>query len=58
MAAEYGESSESALRKELQCSVCLDLFQDPVILSCGHNFCQSCILHVWDSGIIIRLCVE
>ncbi|XP_042202582.1 zinc-binding protein A33 isoform X2 [Callorhinchus milii] len=50
MAAEYGESSESALRKELQCSVCLDLFQDPVILSCGHNFCQSCILHVWDSG--------
>uniref|UniRef100_A0A674JAU9 Tripartite motif containing 10 n=1 Tax=Terrapene triunguis TaxID=2587831 RepID=A0A674JAU9_9SAUR len=25
------------------CSICLDYFNDPVILKCGHNFCRVCI---------------
>ncbi|XP_040197612.1 E3 ubiquitin-protein ligase TRIM7-like [Rana temporaria] len=31
------------LRAELECSICLNIYTDPVILRCGHNFCQVCI---------------
>ncbi|XP_077334619.1 uncharacterized protein LOC143975965 [Lithobates pipiens] len=37
------------LRKELECSVCLNVYTDPVILKCGHNFCWDCIGRVWDT---------
>ncbi|XP_073505499.1 E3 ubiquitin/ISG15 ligase TRIM25-like [Phyllobates terribilis] len=32
--------------KELKCSLCLHLYTDPVVLRCGHNFCQICIYQV------------
>lgn len=28
---------------ELHCPLCNDWFCDPLMLSCGHNFCQACI---------------
>nr|XP_033471229.1 E3 ubiquitin-protein ligase TRIM21-like [Epinephelus lanceolatus] len=28
---------------QLLCSICLEVFTDPVTLPCGHNFCKSCI---------------
>ncbi|XP_040885639.1 E3 ubiquitin-protein ligase TRIM21-like [Toxotes jaculatrix] len=31
------------------CSVCLDVFTEPVSTPCGHNFCSACILKYWDS---------
>ncbi|KAG8546944.1 hypothetical protein GDO81_029467 [Engystomops pustulosus] len=31
------------LREELDCSICLETFTDPVMLRCGHNFCRVCI---------------
>ncbi|KAG8538757.1 hypothetical protein GDO81_022130 [Engystomops pustulosus] len=31
------------LRDELTCSICLNIFTDPVTLRCGHNFCLVCI---------------
>ncbi|XP_075064943.1 E3 ubiquitin/ISG15 ligase TRIM25-like [Mixophyes fleayi] len=34
------------LRQELDCSICLSIYTDPVNLRCGHNFCQVCIDHV------------
>ncbi|XP_073468227.1 LOW QUALITY PROTEIN: E3 ubiquitin/ISG15 ligase TRIM25-like [Aquarana catesbeiana] len=37
------------LRKELECSVCLDFYTDPVTLKCGHNFCRDCIGRVLDT---------
>ncbi|KAM4809385.1 E3 ubiquitin/ISG15 ligase TRIM25-like [Rhinophrynus dorsalis] len=41
---------ESAdIRAELNCSICLNLYRDPVMLRCGHNFCQGCIGSVLDS---------
>uniref|UniRef100_UPI0037E838EE E3 ubiquitin-protein ligase TRIM21-like n=1 Tax=Semicossyphus pulcher TaxID=241346 RepID=UPI0037E838EE len=27
------------------CSICLDVFTDPVTIPCGHNFCKTCITH-------------
>ncbi|XP_060947387.1 E3 ubiquitin-protein ligase TRIM39-like [Limanda limanda] len=44
-------SASSLLSEErLLCSICLDVFTDPVSLSCGHNFCSSCLHTYWDSG--------
>ncbi|XP_068098343.1 E3 ubiquitin/ISG15 ligase TRIM25-like [Hyperolius riggenbachi] len=35
--------------EELSCSICLSVYQDPVMLRCGHNFCSSCIGDVLDA---------
>ncbi|XP_029979159.1 E3 ubiquitin-protein ligase TRIM21-like isoform X2 [Sphaeramia orbicularis] len=32
------------------CSICLDVFTDPVTIPCGHNFCKSCITEHWDNN--------
>ncbi|KAM5170562.1 E3 ubiquitin-protein ligase TRIM39-like [Mantella aurantiaca] len=33
----------------LECSVCRNTYTDPVILQCGHNFCQVCIYRTMDT---------
>ncbi|XP_048148984.1 E3 ubiquitin-protein ligase TRIM11-like isoform X5 [Corvus hawaiiensis] len=38
------------LRAEASCPVCLELFQDPVSVPCGHNFCRGCIERFWESS--------
>ncbi|XP_062294964.1 E3 ubiquitin-protein ligase TRIM39-like [Scomber scombrus] len=45
-------SAASCLRSEDQflCSICLDVFTDPVTTSCGHNFCKNCINEHWNSN--------
>uniref|UniRef100_A0A8B9JSX1 Uncharacterized protein n=1 Tax=Astyanax mexicanus TaxID=7994 RepID=A0A8B9JSX1_ASTMX len=40
-------ASRQSLRKDLSCPVCYDVFNDPVILSCGHSFCKTCIKKCW-----------
>ncbi|XP_031705988.1 E3 ubiquitin-protein ligase TRIM21-like [Anarrhichthys ocellatus] len=32
------------------CSICLDVFTDPVTTSCGHNFCKNCINEHWNTS--------
>ncbi|XP_056373731.1 E3 ubiquitin/ISG15 ligase TRIM25-like [Hyla sarda] len=41
--------ASSALRDELDCSICLNTYTDPVMLRCGHNFCRVCIDHALDA---------
>ncbi|XP_056897540.1 E3 ubiquitin/ISG15 ligase TRIM25-like [Takifugu flavidus] len=31
------------LANELSCPICFQLFCDPVVLPCGHNYCRTCI---------------
>ncbi|XP_018416437.1 PREDICTED: E3 ubiquitin/ISG15 ligase TRIM25-like [Nanorana parkeri] len=37
------------LKQELDCSICLSTYTDPVMLRCGHNFCRVCIDNVLDT---------
>uniref|UniRef100_A0A673G5M5 Uncharacterized protein n=1 Tax=Sinocyclocheilus rhinocerous TaxID=307959 RepID=A0A673G5M5_9TELE len=43
-------SSSGPLTEELQCSICLDAFTDPVTAPCGHNFCKTCLNKYWDNS--------
>ncbi|XP_075198198.1 E3 ubiquitin/ISG15 ligase TRIM25-like [Anomaloglossus baeobatrachus] len=37
------------LRDELLCSICRNIYTDPITLRCGHNFCRTCIDGVLDT---------
>ncbi|XDV46545.1 hypothetical protein PO909_014425, partial [Leuciscus waleckii] len=43
-------SSGPALNEELQCSICLEVFTDPVTTPCGHNFCRTCLIKCWTNS--------
>ncbi|KAK5901696.1 hypothetical protein CesoFtcFv8_007031 [Champsocephalus esox] len=49
-------SAASCLLTEDQflCSICLDVFTDPVTIPCGHNFCKACISEHWDRNIQLK----
>uniref|UniRef100_A0A8C6TYA7 Uncharacterized protein n=1 Tax=Neogobius melanostomus TaxID=47308 RepID=A0A8C6TYA7_9GOBI len=40
-----GSSEEQFL-----CSICLEVFSEPVSTPCGHNFCKRCISQHWDTS--------
>ncbi|KAG7497701.1 E3 ubiquitin-protein ligase TRIM39-like [Solea senegalensis] len=40
--------------KQFLCTICQQVFNDPVTIPCGHNFCQACIQSVWDSGDVCQ----
>ncbi len=33
---------------QFTCSICLEVFSNPVSTPCGHSFCQACISSYWD----------
>ncbi|KAM4555737.1 tripartite motif containing 105 isoform 1-T2 [Odontesthes bonariensis] len=47
MAAAAAPSAKGSLREDLTCAICCDLFREPVMLSCMHHFCKSCISRYW-----------
>ena len=40
---------ESNYRKDLECTICLDLLHEPTTLSCGHTYCRNCLADLWES---------
>ncbi|KAF7691948.1 zinc-binding protein A33-like [Silurus meridionalis] len=35
--------------EDFTCPVCCDVFKEPVLLSCGHSACRSCVHRYWDT---------
>ncbi|KAM5151720.1 uncharacterized protein ACMZJ9_009966 [Mantella aurantiaca] len=52
--------ASAALGDELSCSICLNLYTEPVSLTCGHNFCRDCIGTALDTqdGSGVYSCLE
>ncbi|KAM9501702.1 E3 ubiquitin-protein ligase TRIM39-like [Clarias gariepinus] len=44
------DSSDPLSEDQLLCSICLDVFTDPVTTLCGHNFCKSCLTQCWETS--------
>uniref|UniRef100_A0A3B3IBE8 RING-type domain-containing protein n=1 Tax=Oryzias latipes TaxID=8090 RepID=A0A3B3IBE8_ORYLA len=38
------------------CSICLELFNQPTSIPCGHTFCLQCITDYWDTSTALLLC--
>ncbi|XP_078508689.1 zinc-binding protein A33-like isoform X2 [Lissotriton helveticus] len=41
--SEADVAATGDLKDELTCSICLELFEKPVLLPCGHPFCRTCV---------------
>ncbi|XP_049921613.1 E3 ubiquitin-protein ligase TRIM41-like [Epinephelus moara] len=39
----------SPSEEQFLCSICLDVFNEPVSTPCGHNYCKGCITSYWSS---------
>ncbi|CAL9705196.1 unnamed protein product [Knipowitschia caucasica] len=40
---EVENQTSEALRRELSCPVCKDIFKDPLLLPCTHSSCRDCL---------------
>ncbi|XP_064873485.1 zinc finger protein RFP-like [Oncorhynchus nerka] len=45
---DMASSSSFLLEEQFLCSICLDVFTEPVTIPCGHNFCKACIRKYWE----------
>ena len=43
---------------DLKCSICLELFKDPLITSCGHTFCSRCVFEGLAPSAACAVCRE
>ncbi|XP_076149981.1 E3 ubiquitin/ISG15 ligase TRIM25-like isoform X2 [Alosa pseudoharengus] len=46
-------ASMLGLEGELTCSICMCIFENPVTLPCGHNFCQGCLDVAWKENALL-----
>uniref|UniRef100_A0A8C5B924 E3 ubiquitin-protein ligase TRIM39-like n=1 Tax=Gadus morhua TaxID=8049 RepID=A0A8C5B924_GADMO len=44
-------ANTSGSEENFSCSICLDVFNNPVSTPCGHNFCRTCITKYWDEQV-------
>ncbi|XP_032067110.1 zinc-binding protein A33-like isoform X2 [Thamnophis elegans] len=53
-----GKSQEQTIQEELTCSICYELFRNPVMLECMHHFCKECIEKYWNGCPRIATCPQ
>uniref|UniRef100_A0A3B4AY58 RING-type domain-containing protein n=1 Tax=Periophthalmus magnuspinnatus TaxID=409849 RepID=A0A3B4AY58_9GOBI len=46
---KLGDTIERSSEETFLCSICLEMFSEPVTTPCGHNFCRHCISQAWDT---------
>ncbi|KAG7488444.1 hypothetical protein MATL_G00032910 [Megalops atlanticus] len=44
-------SSLALPEEDFCCSVCCDIFRDPVLLECSHSFCEACLQRHWAQAV-------
>ncbi|XP_072548366.1 zinc-binding protein A33-like [Salminus brasiliensis] len=42
-------SKRAFSEEDFSCPVCMDIFKDPVVLSCGHSVCKVCVRQYWST---------
>uniref|UniRef100_A0A3B4B2B0 Tripartite motif containing 35-28 n=1 Tax=Periophthalmus magnuspinnatus TaxID=409849 RepID=A0A3B4B2B0_9GOBI len=47
MDVDMENEASGALRRDLTCPVCQNIFSDPVLLPCTHSFCRECLQRSW-----------
>uniref|UniRef100_A0A8C6UMT5 E3 ubiquitin-protein ligase TRIM39-like n=1 Tax=Neogobius melanostomus TaxID=47308 RepID=A0A8C6UMT5_9GOBI len=47
-------STPSRSEEKFLCSICLEVFSEPVSTPCGHNFCKRCISQTWDTKAVCK----
>ncbi|XP_042306698.1 zinc finger protein RFP-like [Sceloporus undulatus] len=52
------ENSRKRFREEATCPICLNYFTSPMMLECGHNFCEICIRRCWQKPDIPTQCPQ
>ncbi|XP_067943661.1 E3 ubiquitin-protein ligase TRIM22-like [Watersipora subatra] len=52
MASNFNISTE--VQAELKCSICQDIYDEPVTITCGHNFCRCCLKGVFEKSHMTR----
>ena len=45
---------QSAVNSLLECGFCLEVYEDPRILSCGHTFCLKCLLKQYETSLLSK----
>ena len=43
MTEETSKFMKNMLLNRLQCSICTEILSKPLVLNCGHTFCQKCL---------------
>nr|XP_020504453.1 E3 ubiquitin-protein ligase TRIM39-like [Labrus bergylta]XP_029136052.1 E3 ubiquitin-protein ligase TRIM39-like [Labrus bergylta] len=42
--AQASPCDTGSMEKHVTCTICMDVFVDPVTTACGHSFCKKCLL--------------
>ncbi|XP_078804030.1 E3 ubiquitin-protein ligase TRIM35-like [Oryzias latipes] len=42
------------LPEDLSCTICRDVFRDPVVLTCSHSYCRACLQNWWSGKQVLE----